>query len=307
MSPTLGQLNSNHFTNFVSNLHTEPYAAIDPTKAKLSSPYIVCIIGGSGAAGGGLARAYARAGASGVILAARSVPKLEEVAKEVRSINPSAKVIVTKCDASSDEDNAKLAETVKSEFSGRLDAVVVNAGYSGPMIPDVVQEAPSDFQNSFDVNVVGPFLAAHYLLPLLMASEKGAKSFITISSIMASRVSGPYVHVSYAVSKAAMTRLTEMIHEQYGSRGLFSASVHPGGMVSDLAKVAPPEVLPFLVDSPDLVGAFTVWLSKTDAPQAQRDALTGRFLSCKWDVSELEGKYNEILEKDLLKFRVAVD
>ncbi|KAJ6171380.1 hypothetical protein N7470_000447 [Penicillium chermesinum] len=270
MSPTLGQLNSNHFTNFVSNLHTEP-----------------------GAAGGGLARAYARAGASGVILAARSVPKLEEVAKEVRSINPSAKVIVTKCDASSDEDNAKLAETVKSEFSGRLDAVVVNAGYSGPMIPDVVQEAPSDFQNSFDVNVVGPFLAAHYLLPLLMASEKGAKSFITISSIMASRVSGPYVHVSYAVSKAAMTRLTEMIHEQYGSRGLFSASVHPGGDV--------------LVDSPDLVGAFTVWLSKTDAPQAQRDALTGRFLSCKWDVSELEGKYNEILEKDLLKFRVAVD
>lgn len=62
-----------------------------------------------------------------------------------------------------------------------------------------------------------------------------------------------------------------------------------------------------LNDSPDLVGSFCVWLSKTKAPQLQRNALAGRFLSCKWDVSELETRYHEIIEKDMLKFRVAID
>ena len=61
------------------------------------------------------------------------------------------------------------------------------------------------------------------------------------------------------------------------------------------------------MDSPDLVGSFCVWLSKADAPQAQRDALAGRFLSCKWDVSALEERYSEIIEKDLLKFRVVIE
>lgn len=244
MSETKGQLNAQHHRRFVPNLHTEPYAAIDPSKVKLPSPYVACIIGGSGAAGGGLARSYARAGASGILLAARSESALEKVAKEVRLINPDTKVIVVKCDVSSDTDNSNLAETIKTEFSGRLDAVVANAGYSGPMIADVVKEEPSDFQTSFNVNVVGPFLAAHYLLPLLMASENGAKSFITISSMAAPTVSGPYAHTGYSVSKAALSRLTEMINEQYGSRGLFSASVHPGGMISEFAKVAPPEIQP---------------------------------------------------------------
>lgn len=62
-----------------------------------------------------------------------------------------------------------------------------------------------------------------------------------------------------------------------------------------------------LNDSPDLVGSFCVWLSKPSAPQKQRDVLSGRFLSCKWDISELEARFDEIVEKDLLKFRIAVD
>lgn len=58
-----------------------------------------------------------------------------------------------------------------------------------------------------------------------------------------------------------------------------------------------------LIDSPDLVGAFCVWLTK---PGARKEVLNGRFLSCKWDVSELEKKFDEISEKDLLRFRIAV-
>ena len=47
-------------------------------------------------------------------------------------------------------------------------------------------------------------------------------------------------------------------------------------------------------DSPDLVGAFCLWLSKSEDSAAQREALNRRWLSCKWDVQELEGQFELI-------------
>lgn len=60
-----------------------------------------------------------------------------------------------------------------------------------------------------------------------------------------------------------------------------------------------------LTDSPDLIGAFCVWLTKPGGDQ--KEILNGRFLSCKWDVKKLEARFEEIKTKDLLRFRVAVD
>lgn len=62
-----------------------------------------------------------------------------------------------------------------------------------------------------------------------------------------------------------------------------------------------------LVDSPDLVGAFCTWLSSPTNSERRRQVLNGRFLSCKWDVTELEARFDEIIEKDLLRFRIAVE
>ncbi|CAI7612256.1 unnamed protein product [Penicillium pancosmium] len=307
MSSTKSQLNAQHCRDFVSTLHTAPYDAIDPAAVNLPSPFVVCIIGGRGAAGGGLARAYARAGASGLILAARTRIALEETAKEVRSINPSSKVIVSECDITSENHVKSLAETVKTEFNGRLDVVIVNSGYSGPMITDVVQESPEDYRNAFDVNTIGVFYAAHHLLPLLVATRSAAMSFIAINSMAAPTVSGPFAHAHYCVSKAAQARLIEMISEQYSAKGVFCSSVHPGGMRSDFLKDAPDWLFKFLVDSPDLVGAFCLWLSSPIDSERRRRTLNGRFLSCKWDISELEARFDEILEKDLLRFRLAVE
>jgi len=58
-----------------------------------------------------------------------------------------------------------------------------------------------------------------------------------------------------------------------------------------------------LVDSPDVCGAFCVWLTKE---KGGRQWLSGRFLSAKWDVAELLVKRSEIVKKDLLKFGTAV-
>jgi len=57
------------------------------------------------------------------------------------------------------------------------------------------------------------------------------------------------------------------------------------------------------VDSVDLCGAFCVWLSKQTT---NLHWLTGRFISANWDVDELLAKKDLIIEKDLLKWRIAL-
>ena len=54
--------------------------------------------------------------------------------------------------------------------------------------------------------------------------------------------------------------------------------------------------LPEMTESPDLCGAFCVWLTKQS-----RDWLSGRYLCATWDVEELEAKRNDIVERDLLR------
>lgn len=46
-----------------------------------------------------------------------------------------------------------------------------------------------------------------------------------------------------------------------------------------------------------------MWLTK-DAEEKRW--LSGRFLSAKWDVEELVGRREEVVEKDMLKMRIVV-
>jgi hypothetical protein len=54
-------------------------------------------------------------------------------------------------------------------------------------------------------------------------------------------------------------------------------------------------------DDEDLAGAFCVWLSRE-----KRGWLSGRYVSCNWDVGELEAKKEGIVEGDLLKMRMVI-
>jgi hypothetical protein len=56
-----------------------------------------------------------------------------------------------------------------------------------------------------------------------------------------------------------------------------------------------------LIDSVDLAGGFLVWLTKEKRPW-----LSGRYVDARWDTDELIKKKEEILEKDLLKVKIAL-
>ena len=237
---TPSQTNAQQVRDFVPTTHDKPYPAIDPTKATLPEDYVVCIIGAGGAAGAGLARSFAKAGAFGIILAARTEATLEKTAKEVGSINSSTKVVSVTCDISAETDVVKIVSAVKEQFSGKLNAVIVNCGFSGPLSKaTVLEEDVANVQKAFAVHCTGTWLAAHYLLPFLLESRG---TFIVISSISAQGISGFGTTSHYCASKLAQARMVEIIHAQYAEKGLFVASVHPGGMKSEFSMAASKDI-----------------------------------------------------------------
>lgn len=63
----------------------------------------------------------------------------------------------------------------------------------------------------------------------------------------------------------------------------------------------PPERHAVLIDTPELPADTLVWLSSQ-----RREWLAGRFVGAAWDMEELEKKQEEIVQRNALKFRLAI-
>ncbi|KZM19525.1 uncharacterized protein EKO05_0003047 [Ascochyta rabiei] len=287
---------------FTRTRNSHPTAALDPWTHKLPTPLNVLIIGASRGIGAGIAHAYAQAGAANLILSARasSDKELSAVAQEARELAPSVLITCLPVDITSSESVAELARHVKEKV-GKLDILVLNSGYSGPVVLKIDEGNPQDFRDVFDVNVQGTYLVAHHFIPLLRESD-GAKTFIAVNSFATLITSGHIANTGYCVSKLAQARLMEYIAEQYGKEGVLSIAVHPGAVLTEMAEqTAPQSVMPYLTDDAGLCGAFCVWLSRE-----KKMWLNGRLISATWDIDELLEKKLQIEEEDLLKvgFRV---
>ncbi|CAI9627481.1 hypothetical protein GT037_009258 [Alternaria burnsii] len=285
-------------SGFTKTTHSKPTAVLDPASNKLPKPLNVLIVGASRGIGAGIAHAYAQAGAASLLLAARSSSsqELATVAQEAKNLNPSVSIKSLEVDITSNSSVAQLAKDVRQEV-GRLDVVIVNSGYSGPVVLKVEEGDPQDFQDVFDVNVQGTYLVAHHFIPILKESD-GARTFIAINSFGACIVNGHIANTAYCISKFAQARLVEFLSEQYGADGILAVAVHPGAVNTEMAdKTTPDSFRPYLTDDIGLGGAFCVWLSTE-----KRMWLNGRLLGATWDIDELLGKRTQIEGQDLLKF-----
>jgi NAD(P)-dependent dehydrogenase (short-subunit alcohol dehydrogenase family) len=226
--------------NFTSTTHSKPPSTIDPSKVQLPSPFTVCIIGASRGIGEGVALSYAKAGVSGIVLAARSTDQLQDVARNIAAVNSKIETRVFNCDITSSSSVETLARSVEKDF-GRLDVLVVNSGFSGDVELKITEGDPKDWQQAFNVNAIGTYLAAHYFIPLLLSSPNGAKAFIAVGSIASCIRRGIIANSKYCISKMTQTRIIEHIAEQFGEEGLLSIAVHPGAVATKMADSAPAE------------------------------------------------------------------
>jgi NAD(P)-dependent dehydrogenase (short-subunit alcohol dehydrogenase family) len=313
---------------FAPPLHHVPEGPTDPSKVKLSSPFVVVVAGSSQGIGLGIAQAYATAGASGIVIASRTSSSLETAAKTLHDINPNIKVHCQTCDVVNEEDVKALAARTKEVF-GRLDVLVINAGTSAKLSQQrnglkdwprgLIEEPPSEFERLWKVNVYGPYLLQHHFLPLLEDSKDGAQAIIQLSSAASLYVDPQVMPTSYSLTKFACTRLIQHAHEGHRSNGVVAYAIQPGGVKTDMATALPEGkgwekceffnttdcimtglmLPPVLIDDVGLAGGFCVWLTKE-----KRSWLSGRYLDSRWDMDELLRRKDEIVEKDMLKLKM---
>ncbi|KAF9630019.1 hypothetical protein BFW01_g200 [Lasiodiplodia theobromae] len=218
-----------------------------------------------------------------------------------------------------------------------LDVVVANAGFLESFVPAAEVEDVDEWWRSYEVNVLGTFLTYRYFAPLLLGpaaasslssssatpaealnsatpemdgmngehtahdNDASLKTFLILSSIGAHNqlVGGS----AYRSAKLALLRFAEHVAYEEQRRGLQVISIHPGGVPTELAWRMGEELgRQVLVDTPELAADTIVWLTRE-----RREWLNARYVSCNWDMRELEGKREEVVRGDLLKVRMAVE
>lgn len=295
--PSLRETNWPALAGYVS-AHKDTYPFIDPAKADLTGKSVL-ITGASKGIGKATAISFAIAGCSKILLAARSdLADVETAVKDAakKANRPEPLVRTLKVDVTSEDSVRAAAEAAADLLGGTLDVLINNAGYLEEWKP-IADSKPTEWWWTWEVNIKGTYLATHYFLPMLLKSQ--TKTVINVSSggahVLFPGASG------YQSTKFAQCRLTEFMDKEYYQQGLIAISIHPGGVKTDLALNMPPDRVDVLTDTPELPADTIVWLSRE-----RRDWLSGRFVTVNWDMEELEQKKQDILQRNLFKFRVVV-
>eukprot|EP00850_Spirogloea_muscicola_P008540 SM000045S16285 [mRNA] locus=s45:632485:636070:- [translate_table: standard] len=176
---------------------------------------VVAITGASSGIGKSMAHEYARRGAK-LVLAARRLEKLQEVAEQCRQLgSPSA--VVCKADVSKESDCQSIIDTSLHHFN-RLDILVNNAGTGESGLFEDYENV-EDFQKTVEVDLWGNILPTMYALPHLR------------------KVKGQAV-------KAGLVQFYDTLRAEPIGADIAITILLPGFITSELTSRAPPEHIP---------------------------------------------------------------
>lgn len=174
----------------------------------------VVITGASSGIGRATALEMARRGAH-VVLAARRIELLEQLAAECRALGVRAIAVAT--DVTKPEQCANLAEK-----AGDVDVLVNNAGFA---IFDSTAEANVDeWRAMMDTNYFGTVNCTKAFLPAML--QRGNGTIVNVSSITG--IMGFARMTGYCATKFAVIGFTEALRDEVLGRGVRVALVCPG-------------------------------------------------------------------------------
>lgn len=204
------------------------------------------ITGASSGLGVGFAQALGHAGAR-LVLAARREDRLAQVGAAIRD-ETGATVVTVTADVSLPEDCERLAEVAIAE-TGRIDAVVANAGLGGAA--SALKETPEDFRRVIDVNLNGVFWTAQSCARRM---EHGG-SIVTVASVLG-QVAPRFPQAAYAASKAGVIGLTrDLAGEWSRRRGIRVNALCPGYFDSEMTS-GEGDILRAMVAEQSMIGRF---------------------------------------------------
>lgn len=199
---------------------------------------VVLVTGATSGIGRAAAEQLAALGAT-VLVHGRRPATAEAAASQIRTAVPGARVDAAAGDLTSLEQVRRLAADVMAAHDC-LHVLVNNAG--------VVRRARSvtadGFEETWQVNVLAPFLLTGLVLPRLLASAPSR--IVTVSSVEHYRTGIDFPSVekgghcrggrAYAQSKLAEVLLTVELADRLGGTGVTANAVHPGVIMTRLLR-----------------------------------------------------------------------
>lgn len=179
---------------------------------------IVLVSGASRGIGRAIALRFARAGAD-LILAARNLEELQDLAAEIQAMGRSCLIVPTDL-----RDPAQIQALAGQAFEhfGRIDILVNNAGI-GFWAP-VTELTLDQYDEMFDVNMRAVFLLTQTVLPQMI--KRGGGHIVNIAST-SSRWTYPEGTL-YCASKFALLGFNEALAKELRTTGVRVTAVCPG-------------------------------------------------------------------------------
>ena len=184
-------------------------------------------------AGGGIGREIAarlKAAGANVAICGRNVEKREAAARSIGG------ALTLPGDLLDDTYVQSCADRTVEAFGG-LDILVNNAGVA--LSKPFGETSVAEFDRVMATNVRAPFLLIHRALPHLI---KAQGRVVNIASVVAHK--GYPLQSAYAASKHALLGLSKSLANELYQEGVRVHVISPGGVYTDMARIARPDLSP---------------------------------------------------------------
>src|SRR6476659_1561350 len=228
------------------------------------------VTGGASGLGRAIALRFADEGAYVVIGDVRDEPR-EGGASTAELL--AGRGVVVEADAAEWDDVDRLVRAAL-DHSGRLDAMVCNAGISGRFSKPLVETTEEDWDAIMRVNLRGVFLGCKRAVTQMLEQEPidDVRGRVIAISSQHGMV-GPPGHVAYAASKGGVVNLIHQVAVDYGRQGVLVNAVAPGKILTGSPEQQDPETLAYShartpfhrLGRPDDVAGAALFLASDDS------------------------------------------
>lgn len=215
---------------------------------------VILVTGAYGGLGSAIAHAAARAGAT-VVITGRRKRQLEQlydamVAEEL----PEPVIHPLNLEAATPNDYQAIADGLERDF-GRLDGIVHAAASFDGLTP-IAMHKPDEWLRALHVNVSAPFALTQACMPLLAAAPDSAVVFVLDNPELVCKAHWG----AYGVSKAALERFVEILHQETEATPLRAHALLPAPMRTALRRQAYFGEDTSKLPLPDVTAAAAVYL-----------------------------------------------
>jgi NAD(P)-dependent dehydrogenase (short-subunit alcohol dehydrogenase family) len=197
---------------------------LDPLSSFRLDDRVAIVTGASSGLGARFARVLAGAGAS-VVVAARRLGRLEELAGELGEA-----ALPVRCDVAAPGDREALVDAAIERF-GRVDVLVNNAGTTN--VAPALEETDADFERVLEVNLTAPFALAKLAAGRMLEHGDGG-AVVNIASALGVVGAGRIPQAAYTASKGGLVNLTRELGAQWAREGVRVNAIGPGWFASEM-------------------------------------------------------------------------